>query len=82
MTHGFGELPIKTAVALKLWKESKTTFEGNEHHPSVNGKAVAAGNGPRYPSAAASNILWLLRLRLTASRVFPEVQSTRPELII
>ena len=35
LTHSFGELPLETAVALKPWKESKTTFEGNERHPFV-----------------------------------------------
>lgn len=57
LTHSFGELPLETAVALKPWKESKITFEGNERHPFVNCEAVTAGNGPHFLSAKASKCL-------------------------
>ena len=57
LTHSFRELPIETAVALKPWKESQTTFEGKEHHPFVNCEAVTAGNGPRFLPATASKCL-------------------------
>lgn len=57
LTHSFRELPIETAVALKPWKESQTTFEGNEHHPFVNCEAVTAGNGPHFLPATVSKCL-------------------------
>ena len=63
MTHGSRELPIETTVALKPWKESKMTCEGNERvkHPFVNCEAVTAGNGPCFLLATASKYLQALK---------------------
>lgn len=57
LTHCFRELPIEAAVALQPWKESKTASEGNEHRPLVSCEAIAAANGPLFPSATASKFL-------------------------